>query len=212
MTSIGDINNDQLRGRYPGKSRDKGDPQYGQRSIKDIVVGCTQTTVQSASGKFLFIFLDNDGSLGDSTFPPFKYPENGPSLLPQSLFGASMTYLLTSTIEQEHLNPLPIVIGSPRGNGATPGTGSLYIIYLYRRKYHPPVFNIVKYYLSIVLPLFFACVAIIVFTILFCIYFRRKPDEIELAVKKAGVEIGLQRKRMKNIAKKDATVYADEYS
>lgn len=176
------------------------------------MVGCTQTTVQSSSGKIVFLFLAEDGSLGDSAFPPFKYPENGPSLPPQSLYGASMTYLLTSTIEQEHLNPLPIVIGAPRGNGASPGTGSLYVINFYRRRYHPPIFNIIKYYLSIVLPLFFACVIIIALTVLFCIYFRRKPDEIEIAVKKAGVEIGLQRKRMKNISKKDATVYADEYS
>ncbi len=48
--------------------------------------------------------------------------------------------------------------------------------------------------------------------IVFFIYFRRKPDEIEIAVKKAGIEIGLQRKRMKTIKTKDATVYADEYS
>lgn len=212
MTSIGDINNDQLRGRHPSKPREKGTPHYGTRSIKDLVIGCTQTTIQSASGKFLFAFLSETGSLTDSSFPPFKYPENGPSLPSQSLFGASMTYLLTSTIEQENLTPLPIVIGAPQGTGISPGTGSLYIVYLYRRKYHPPAFNIIKYYLSIALPLFFLCIGLIVATIFFCYYFRRKPDEIELAVKKAGVEIGLQRKRIKNIAKKDATIYADEYS
>jgi hypothetical protein len=123
-----------------------------------------------------------------------------------------MTFLLSTTIEQEHVNPLPFVIGAPNGNGINAGTGSLYILYLDRRKWHPAFFNVLMYYLSIVLPLFFLCIALVILITLFCLYFRRKPDEIEIAVKKAGVEIGLQRQRVKNIKKKDATVYADEYS
>lgn len=36
--------------------------------------------------------------------------------------------------------------------------------------------------------------------------------KLKLLLKKAGVEIGLQRKRIKNIKAKDATVYADDYN
>lgn len=136
-----------------------------------------------------------------------------------------MTYLTTPTIIEEYLDPLPIVIGSSQsinsytdsGNGGLgtevqKKTGCLYVVYLSRRRYHPPPFNIILYYLSILLPVFLICICIIISIIVFFIYFRRKPDEIEIAVKKAGVEIGLQRKRIKNIKAKDATVYADDYS
>lgn len=131
-----------------------------------------------------------------------------------------MTYLTSPSIIEEFIDPLPIVIGSSQSISRVSGsgtqiqtkTGCLYIINLYRRKYHPPTFNIILYYLSILLPVFLICICIIASIIIFFIYFRRKPDEIELAVKKAGVEIGLQRKRIKNIKAKDATVYADEYS
>lgn len=135
-----------------------------------------------------------------------------------------MTYLTSPTIVEEFIDPLPIVIGSSQSinsyTGSTGGdtsethkrTGCLYIVYLYRRRYHPPAFNIILYYISIVLPLFLLCVCLVISLIVFFIYFRRKPDEIEIAVKKAGVEIGLQRKRIKNIKAKDATVYADDYN
>jgi hypothetical protein len=178
------------------------------------VVGCTQTDLQSSSGKYLFVFLSPTGLPYVAIAPPYKNPEEGPgpSLPSQSLFGASMTFLLSTTIEQEHINPLPLVVGAPHGNGASPGTGSLYILYFQRRKYSPPYVNLLMYYLSIALPVFFVCLAVVVLVTLFFLYFRRKPDEIEIAVKKAGVEIGLQRQRVKNIKKKDATIYADEYN
>ncbi len=42
-------------------------------------------------------------------------------------------------------------------------------------------------------------------------YFRRKPDEVEIAVKAAKVEITKTRKRKKQEFGKDGKVYADEY-
>jgi hypothetical protein len=211
LTNIGDINRDDLRSKHPLQPREKGTKHFRQRLINDLVVGCSQSNSESGSGKFLFLFMRENGLFENFLFPPSKYPENGPQLSPNSGFATSMTYLSDTSVVTD-LNPIPLVIGSPGGQALSANSGSLYIVYLYRRKYHPAPFNIIAYYLKIVLPLFFVCMICVILTTIFFIYFRRKPDEIEIAVKKAGIEIGLQRKRAKAVKVKDATVYADEYT
>jgi len=52
---------------------------------------------------------------------------------------------------------------------------------------------------------FFCCVGII----LFFYIFRRRPDEIEIIVKKSGMEINKNQKRKRQIF--NSKIYADEY-
>lgn len=150
-----------------------------------------------------------DGLYLKVVLPPFKYADRGPPLRDQESFGASMTYL--GDLDNNGISEF--VVGAPGGKGETPGTGSLYILFLRRRQKHTPPFNWTIYWVKIIVPSVFALICCIASVVVFFIYFRRKPDEIELAVKKAGVEIGLQRKRERKVKPKtDATVYADDFT
>lgn len=101
-----------------------------------------------------------------------------------------------------------ILVGAPGDHG---NDGALYLLFPRRRRFHPPIPDFLRYILTIVLPIsccVCSCVSGVAF---FFWYFRRKPDEVEIAVKKAGVEITKERKRKKKEFGKDGKVYADDY-
>mmetsp|Transcript_14591 Transcript_14591/g.21995 ORF Transcript_14591/g.21995 Transcript_14591/m.21995 type:complete len:544 (+) Transcript_14591:120-1751(+) len=208
IASIGDFNRDDLRARYPNRARKPSDPHFGQPSIPDMVVGCPQTDSLGDSGKYKLFFMAEDGVHYDTIEPPYKYPERAPQLRAQESFGAAIAKM--SDLDGNGLQQF--MIGAPGGVGEFPGTGSLYVIFLRRRAHHPPSFNVLMYWLQIIGPLFGLCMCCIIATVAFFIYFRRKPTDIELAVKNAGLEIGLQRKREKLVKPvKVAAVYSDDY-
>ena len=105
-----------------------------------------------------------------------------------------------------------MVIGTPGDNDGGLGAGAIYIIFIRRRRYHPPFVDHLKYLLIILIPVltgFCCCVGAVLF---FIYYFRRRADDIELIVMKSGLEVSKSRKRkvvdFKNL---DSKVYADDY-
>jgi hypothetical protein len=206
ITTTGDINRDDLRARHPDKPRKPKDKKFGNRPIDDILVGCGQWDADEGTGRYMAWLMGAGGYPLKVIDDPFKYPERFPLLREQESFGASMTYMQ----DLDDNGIAEFVVGAPAGKGKTPGTGSLYILFLRRRYKHIPPFNWTIYWVKIIVPAFFVCVCCILSTMAFFVHFRRKPDEIELAVKKAGVEIGLQRKRERKVRTKTATVHADD--
>ena len=209
LTSPGDINRDDLRARHPNKPRKPKDKKFGNRGVDDLYVGCAQWEVPNGPGRHLLWLMAASGVPRKVVDEPFKYPERAPSLRAQESYGASMTYM--GDLDDNGI--AEFAVGAPGGRGQNPGTGSIYIIFLRRRYPHPAPFNWTMYWVKIIVPGFFICLCCIGATIAFFIYFRRKPDDIEIAVKRAGVEIGLQRKRERKVRPKtDATIYADDFT
>ena len=120
----------------------------------------------------------------------------------------SCFYLLTS-----HSLRLCIVrtVGAPGDdvNGTVPNAGAVYIMFLRRRRHHWIPFDYVTYWVTIFLPTGCFCCSCISGTIYFFWYFRRRPDEIEIIVKKSGYEMAQERKRYKKASNQ---VYADNYT
>lgn len=130
-----------------------------------------------------------------------------PTLKPLEKFGNAIAAL----IDFDGNGLVEFAVGAPEGGGKDAGTGSVYVLFIERVNYVDPYFDWLLYYLKISLPFVFLGICCICSTIFFFWYFRRKPDEIELAIKKAGVEVGLNRKRHIAVTAKPAQVYADDW-
>jgi len=104
-----------------------------------------------------------------------------------------------------------IAIGAPGDNegGLTPSSGSVYIFFLKRKRFHGYIPSFIRYVLSIALP--FAMLTLICCTCtgFFFWYFRRKADIVETIVKKSGMEIAENRVREKKVF--NSKVYVDSY-
>ena len=111
-----------------------------------------------------------------------------------------------------------IVVGAPGDDEAGRNSGVIYVFYFRRRRWHPFVPDTRGWLCKIIIPpsiAIFFCISTIIY---FCIKFRRKPDEIELMVKAAGVEIGAKTAKIKKKRKKgggggeeEGKVYADDF-
>lgn len=91
-------------------------------------------------------------------------------------------------------------------------SGSVFLFYLRRKRYHQENFDYVLFYiLTVFLPLLF--VLFIVLSIAyFCYYFRRQPDQIEIIVKKSGYEYDFYKPRHIPQRNKPGQVYCIEYT
>lgn len=145
--------------------------------------------------------------LAFSTLPLYPgFTRYAPTLVAQENFG----HALSGINDADGNGIQDFVVGAP-GGGGVPSTGRLVVVFVHREKYVKKQFDSLHYWLVRTVPagsfLLLLCVGVAVF----CIYFKRKPDEVELAIKRAGVEVGLQRKRVKKEKIKVQAIYADDY-
>ena len=204
LASIRDINLDNMDPRYPHV-----EIFPAVNPIDDLVVGCPQSEIQGETGRAMIWYMDDGGLRKSYSLLPL-YPDfttYAPPLRAQENYGLSMSHIN----DADDNGIQDFMVGAPGGTGQFPGTGRLYAIFIHREKYVKKQFNYVYFYLVRTLPPGFLCCLIIIGTIVFFIHFRRKPDAVEIAVKKAGVEVGLQRKRRKKSRIKVQAIYSDDY-
>ena len=70
-----------------------------------------------------------------------------------------------------------VVVGSP---GYNESAGAVYILFMRRRRFHPPIPDVFLYYFKILFPIFCIISCCCGSCGYFFWYFRRKPDEIEV--------------------------------
>lgn len=184
MTDIGDINKDNLRQHHPDLVKTPS-----RHSIDDIVIGCPQGNVDGAPGRIFLIFLNENGLMRDYTEIPGRTDAGiAPTLSAADQFGSA----LASVADMDGTGIRGIAVGAP-GDGHS--SGAVYLIFLRRRRYHRKIFSLLLYLLPIVIPAFVGCCICCLLIAYFFWYFRRRPDEIEIIVKKAGLERSRQRRR-----------------
>jgi len=204
IASVRDINLDHMQPKYPLRPIVPPVPSYD-----DLVVGCPQSDRQGYSGRAMIWFMDKGGLRKSfATLPLYEdFTMYAPPLRAQENYGTSM-----SAINDADGNGIQdFMVGAPGGNGEFPGTGRLYVIFIHREKFVKTKFDFLKWWLIRTVPPGFLLCMICIGIVVFCMYFKRKPDEVELAIKKAGVEVGLQRKRVKKEKIKVQAIYTDDY-
>ena len=117
-----------------------------------------------------------------------------------------------------------IVVGAPGDGEAGGRSGAIYVFYFRRRRWHPFIPDTRAWLCKIIIPpsiAVFFCICSIIYC---CFKFRRKPDEVELMIKAAGVDINdalgdktkvkkkdKKKKKDGGEEKRDGVVYADDF-
>lgn len=203
LTMIGDINRDRYRQRRPTEPSPKRSV-----SIPDIIMGCPQSRSSNLPGRLFFLFLTLSGESQGYTVIPAASDAAimANHLSPYDQFAQS----LSAYVDVDKNGLKEIISGAPGDDTVTDNGGAVYIIFPRRRRHHWIPFDFLTFILLVTLtPGLFtlACIAGVVF---FCWYFRRVPDEAELIVKKAGLQITPRRPRSR-YSKKLGQVYAEHY-
>ena len=169
------------------------------------MLGCPQTNAGGLPGHILLMMLDENSELAGFTDIPADTDKGvGPPLKPVDRFGESLAGYWD--IDD---NDMPeLLVGAPGDDDGAEDSGAVYILFLRSRRRHPPDFPLVEFVLIITLPTWCFCTSCIVGIAYFFWYFRRKPDEVEVIVKKSGFELEKKRKRYQ----KTGSVYCDEYT
>lgn len=197
ITTIGDLNLDTRRGRYPNKIHNPTRGKTFYWNIPDVIVGCPQGNAGILSGRVFGYFLDKWGDNQGYVHIPNERDTidgYGPKLKAKDQFGASLTYY--NDLDGNGIKE--IVIGAPGDHDMGYNTGAIYILFLRRRRYHPPVFDWRAYYCSIFIPIGLYCVFCWSAIKFFFWYYRRKPDDIEILVKASNIEITKKRTTRQN--------------
>jgi hypothetical protein len=139
--------------------------------------------------------------------PALSDEDVGPPLKPLDQFGSGVAGYWD--VDGNGLTEL--IVGAPGDDEGGSSAGAVYIVFLRRRRYHGPVFNYVRFFLIVTLIPAFCCGMAILGVMYFLWYFRRLPDEVEIIVKQAGLEINPHKKRARYL-KKENQVYAEEYT
>lgn len=200
VATIGDINKDDFRQRHRGqKKKPSRDP------IDDYILGCPQTNAGNKPGHIFLMMLDTDGELAGFTEIPAATDKGiGPPLKALDRFGQSVA----GYWDIDDNNFPEILVGAPGDDDGDQDSGAIYILFIRSRRHHPPDFPLLEFVLMITLPTCCFCTTVIVGTAYFFYYFRRKPDEVELIVNKAGFELAKKRVPYQKTSK----VYCDEYT
>lgn len=216
IAQIGDINKDNMRQHWPLLLS----PDAAKRPpVNDLIIGCPQTNTEVETGRVFILFLTDKARMKGYTLLPSATDFGiAPVFRPRAHVGASM-----AAIQDLDNNGLKeIAVGAPGDDENGKDAGALYVFYFRRRRWHPFVPDTRSWLCSIIIPPSIAVFAAIVSIIYCCWRFRRKPDEIELMVKAAGVDIGAdpQKKKKRKKGKKtkeggemknDDKVYADDF-
>lgn len=214
VIGLGDINLDDRRQQHPTL---KHDPP--RRSIPDIFAGCPQSaTGGGAAGKLMLYFMSAQGTMqdyymlpDDDQYGPGKKhysSEQGYQPEQRSQIGASLSWY--NDIQGTGIKGL--VVGAPGDSDGALSAGAVYIVFLRRLEYHRKLPCTVCYYATWVGVGAVSSGVLLGAIIAFFYVFRRRPDEIEIAAKKAGIEITNKRERKKLVFGTSATVYADGYT
>jgi hypothetical protein len=207
LGSIGDINDDTVRQQHP--SYKKFPPRL---SIEDLIVGCPQNNVGSATGKIMLYFLSFQGLQGGYT----QLPANGmtlknlaPKLSRLDLFGTS----LTGYQDLDNNGIKEIVVGASGDDGEGIQQGAIYILFLGRLPYIRPY----KFPLMLVLSIVGAFIGAVLIAIFLWI-FRKKKNIVERSAIIVGHDIELPTDSVKKKKKKKVRAnkthvmqYADSY-
>lgn len=214
VTQIGDINKDDKRSHWPLLPRPRGD---ARASVVDLVVGCPQTDSAADPGRLFFLYLATNGAQQGHTLLPAATDRGiAPQLQTHEHLGASLAALqdLDNNGMQE------VAAGAPGDVDGGKDSGAVFVLYFRRRRWHSFVPDTRSWLALIIIPPSIAVVFCIAAIAYFCWTYRRKPDEIEVMVIKAGVEIGgeavsvkkKKRRKDKGESKQDkGVVYADDF-
>jgi hypothetical protein len=176
-----------------------------------LIVGCPETGGQALSGRVMMVYLNKemDDAAGYTVIPDEEKDQILGLRIPSfASFGQSLTMYMD--LDKNGLHE--IIVGAPSENSTLGSSnGALYMLFTRRKRYHPPPFDFVRFYLLVAfLP--GTCSCIIFWSIAaFCFIFRRIPDEVEIIVKKSGYEINPNRARPK-YKKRTDQVHVEEYT
>jgi len=204
VATIGDINKDNLGQHYPTKPNWKKLP-----SIPDLVVGCPQSQSSGGAGRLFFVFFNQLGEVEGYTILPSKTDHvTNISLHAYEEFGHSLAPY--QDVDKNGIHE--IVVGAPsriNPQSSNAPTGAFYIIFPRRRKYHPVPFNWTRFYAIVTIAPGFFLISCCLGTCYFFWYFRRRPDQVEIIVKKSGLQVDPSKPRKKY--QRSNVVYIDEY-
>ena len=204
LTSIGDINLDDMRQWHPTEAAQFGPKNSPRSGIEDLITGCTQTVEKT--GKIFLMYMSPLGYEKDySEIPGIGNTMDrlGSRLSRRNQFGASMTGY--DDLDKNGIRDL--VIGAPGDfeNGVV-GSGAIYILSIQR--------NIVLKYRKLnLLPILLGAGGGLLFMlliVLLCWIFRRKPNIVELAADEVGVDIEPVEKPVKRRKKKNGHSLPEE--
>ena len=219
LTSIGDINRDEMRQQVPysdnpsqitpgyDKGLHKGPNGLPDRKpITDLVVGCPAPETGSGTGKMYLLFQREDGyQQGYREIPSItdhgRY-NTSPTISPKDMYGAA----LSSYQDLDENGIKEIVVGSPGYNNTR---GAVYIMFLRRRRVHAPIPDTFMYWFKILFPVGMFILCYCLSCCYFFWHFRRRPDEVEIAVLASDLEIGKKRNR-KEMEKSGASGMGDD--
>ena len=213
IAQIGDINKDDQRQHYPMLQNAKSSKRP---PVVDLIVGCPQTNTQKGTGRLMMYFLSPKSTIeAYRVLPSDSDAGVAPNFNPRAHVGTSL-----ASIQDLDKNGLQeIVAGAPGDDEAGVDSGAIYVFFFRRRRWHLFIPDTRSWLAKIIVPpsiaVFFCCCSIVYFFV----RFRRKPDEIELMVRAAGVEIGAdanakvsKKKKHKHKEEgKSAAVYADDF-
>eukprot|EP01031_Cornospumella_fuschlensis_P036046 gene36046-43714_t len=206
LAFIGDINKDRYKQRRPWKLS----PERSV-SIPDIIMGCPQSRTPNGRGRIFFVYLNSLGEVVQST--PIPALTDDDTILPYlslfDQFGASV-----AGYNDMDKNGIPeILVGAPGDDTGGSSTGALYMLFVRRRRHFWVPFDFLTFILIVTLVPGIMCCLCVWGVIYFFWYFRRIPDEAEIVIKKAGLEIG-KRKTKPVYMKKggESKVYVDHYT
>lgn len=149
-------------------------------SINDLIMGCPSP---DSTGKLFLVFLSQHGFMREFTMIPSSRELNIFPTLPRN------SRLATSMTKYQDLmgtNISGLVVGAP---GDDNELGSVYLMFIRRRQYHPPFVDKLKNLLIIVLPCVIAFLLMLLCISYFFYHFRRRPDDIEIFVKSSGFNL-----------------------
>lgn len=170
-------------------------------------MGCPQSTSSGGSGRIFFIYLNEIGEMaGFTELPAETDAKTNISLIAYEQFGNSLDGY--QDLDKNGLHE--ILVGAPRRpNKYGDIKGAFYILYPRRRRNHPMPFDWWTFYILCTVPTGIFCCCCCWGIAYFFWYFRRKPDNVEIVIKKSGFAVDPSKPRSKYT--KSGKVYVDEY-
>jgi hypothetical protein len=212
ITSIGDINLDDMRQQHPTERHPEADNlvEYpDRRPLEDLVVGCPQSSTGILPGRLFFMFLSSTGTMsGFTEIPSKKDVERG--IFPNYDKDARLGQSLAALQDYDKNGLKEIAVGAPGSLDSGADSGAIYVLYFRRRRWTPFWTDTRAYWVAIILPPSLVMFGIIVSIIYFFYHFRREPDEIEILVLKSGVKIEKKNKKNKKRNVEEAKVFVDD--
>ena len=179
-----------------------------RQPITDLIVGCPTPETGYGTGKMFLLFQREDGyQQGYREIPSItdrgRY-NTAPTISPKDMYG----HALTGYQDLDNNGIREVVVGSPGYNNSR---GAIYIMFMRRRRFHAPIPDTFMYWFKILFPIGM-CLLCCCFSICYFFwYFRRRPDEVEVAVLASDLEIGKTRERKRFVKSGGGGAADDEF-